>query len=453
MYFKVGAYSQTTNECNCDTDGALVAFHALTRYHAPGITNQPAGTNVTVLARSASLTVAASGNGTEGFQWWFDSTNLLAGATNASLTVTNTQSASAGNYTVVVSDYTGSVTSSVATLTVTGGGTSPSITTGPTNQTVATGQNATFTVAAGGTAPLNYQWWFNTNSILAGATNASLTITNAFSTNAGSYSVVVTNPYDLTNVAAMLTVTKSTPTITVAPTARGITFGQTLAASNLSGGSATNLVNHAPVAGGFTFTTPTTAPGAGTAIQGVTFTATDTTNYNIAYTNINVTVATAGLTVAGITANDKSYDGTSTATLNTGGAALMGDLDGVNVMLNPAGATGAFVPDGNIGTGKLVQISGLTISGPAASNYTLIQPATTANITAPAATINSFANGVMSIYFYGIPGSNYVVQTTTNLGLPWRTLIINPAGSKSGWLFTDTNATNGQQFYRLTALP
>lgn len=42
VYFKAGDYSQTTNACNCATDGARVAFYALTRYDAPSITNQPA---------------------------------------------------------------------------------------------------------------------------------------------------------------------------------------------------------------------------------------------------------------------------------------------------------------------------------------------------------------------------------------------------------------------------
>jgi hypothetical protein len=452
VYFKAGDYNQTGNACGCSTDGAKVAFYSLTRYHAPSITNQPASLAVG-FGSNATFTVGASGNGSLSYQWLFNVTNSLAGATNASVTITNVAGANGGNYTVVVSDSTSSfssVTSSIASLTVSGGGTGPSITKGPTNQTLASGNNATFTVAAGGTAPLNYQWWFNTNNILAGATNVSLTITNVFSTNAGSYSVVVTNPYGSTNVAATLTVIQATPVITVAPTASGISYGQTLASSTLSSGNATNLANDSAVAGVFTFTTPTTTPGAGTASQSVTFTPTDTTNYNNATTSVSVTVAPAGLTVSGIVANNKPYDGTTTATLNTGGATLVGNLDGGNVVLNTAGAAGTFIPDGNVGASKTVQISGLTISGPAANNYTLTQPATTANITALAATIGSYANGVMNINFYGIPGSNYVVLTTTNLGLPWWPLITNTAGSSSTWLFTDPNATNGQQFYRVT---
>ena len=52
-----------------------------------------------------------------------------------------------------------------------------------------------------------------------------------------------------------------------------ITYGQTLADSTLTGGSATP-------GGAFAFTAPSTAPNAGTASQSVTYTPTDTANYN-----------------------------------------------------------------------------------------------------------------------------------------------------------------------------
>jgi PKD repeat protein len=63
----------------------------------------------------------------------------------------------------------------------------------PQSQTVALSNDVSFTVVAGGSAPLTYQWYFNTSSLLANATNATLTITSAQSTNVGSYSVVVSN--------------------------------------------------------------------------------------------------------------------------------------------------------------------------------------------------------------------------------------------------------------------
>ena len=75
------------------------------------------------------------------------------------------------------------------TVTVTG----PSITGQPQSQTVTVGGNATFAVTNSGTAPFSYRWWFNTTNLLASATNSSLALTNVQFTNAGGYSVIVTN--------------------------------------------------------------------------------------------------------------------------------------------------------------------------------------------------------------------------------------------------------------------
>ena len=66
------------------------------------------------------------------------------------------------------------------------------ITVQPTNQNITVGGTATFTVAAQGSSPLNYQWLFNGTNI-AGATNVSLTLANVQLTQAGNYSVVVSN--------------------------------------------------------------------------------------------------------------------------------------------------------------------------------------------------------------------------------------------------------------------
>src|SRR5262249_484244 len=136
------------------------------------------------------------------------------------------------------------------------------------------------------------------------------------------------------------------------PTASAITYGQTLAASTLSGGSASP-------AGSFGFTTPSTAPGAGTAPQGVTYTPTDTANYNTASSTVSVLVNPKTLTVTGITGNDKPWDGTTAATLNTASAALVGKVNSDDVNLNTAGAVGTF-SSSDAGTGKIVQVSGLT---------------------------------------------------------------------------------------------
>jgi hypothetical protein len=55
---------------------------------------------------------------------------------------------------------------------------------------------------------------------------------------------------------------------------------------------------------------------------------------------------------------------------------------------------------------------------------------------------------VVNIKFFGIPNYTYVVQTTTNLAVPWWTLSTNTASTNGSWQFTDPNATNSQQYYR-----
>ena len=63
----------------------------------------------------------------------------------------------------------------------------------PQNQTVPPGANVTFSVVAQGLAPLSYQWYFNTNTLLTGKTGTTLTLTNVQPNQAGFYSVTVSN--------------------------------------------------------------------------------------------------------------------------------------------------------------------------------------------------------------------------------------------------------------------
>jgi subtilisin family serine protease len=93
-----------------------------------------------------------------------------------------------------------------AAVTVVVSNTAPSITSQPASQTVSAGTPVTFSVVAGGTSLLGYQWKLNNNNI-AGATGSSYTINSAQTTNAGSYKVVVTNALgSVTSQAALLTV-------------------------------------------------------------------------------------------------------------------------------------------------------------------------------------------------------------------------------------------------------
>ena len=74
------------------------------------------------------------------------------------------------------------------------------------DQNVVVGANASFSVSAGGSPPLGYQWRYN-GSVVSGATASSLTLNNAQLSDAGNYTVVVTNPVGgITSAVAVLTV-------------------------------------------------------------------------------------------------------------------------------------------------------------------------------------------------------------------------------------------------------
>src|SRR6185503_14829710 len=73
-------------------------------------------------------------------------------------------------------------------------------------------------------------------------------------------------------------------------------------------------------------------------------------------------------------------------TLNAGGATLVGVLSGDTVTPNSGSATGVFA-DKNAGSGKTVNVSGLSLGGADAANYSLTQPTTTANITKTTLTV------------------------------------------------------------------
>jgi hypothetical protein len=95
----------------------------------------------------------------------------------------------------------------------------PVIVTAPQNLSVPAGASPSFTVTAGGAAPRSaYQWKLNgtpvtNNSQISGAQSNVLTLAGVTSTNAGTYTVVVTNAAGPTNVSATLTVTQANPVI------------------------------------------------------------------------------------------------------------------------------------------------------------------------------------------------------------------------------------------------
>ncbi len=88
----------------------------------------------------------------------------------------------------------------------------PAITTQPANQTAVSGQTATFSVVATGTAPLSYQWQ-KSGANISGATSSTYTTPAVASAdNGASFRVVVTNGAgSVTSNSATLTVVAALP--------------------------------------------------------------------------------------------------------------------------------------------------------------------------------------------------------------------------------------------------
>jgi hypothetical protein len=93
------------------------AVAKLTVYVPPGITSQPVSQTL-IPGQNASFSVVASGTAPLSYQWNFND-RALSGATSSALTLSNVQTSIAGNYSVVVTNIAGSITSAPATLTVT----------------------------------------------------------------------------------------------------------------------------------------------------------------------------------------------------------------------------------------------------------------------------------------------------------------------------------------------
>lgn len=179
----------------------------------PSIVIEPVNTNVPS-GSNASFTVGALGALPLRYQWMSNSV-ALSKETNATLTLVAVKTNSEANYSVVITNLYGSVTSSLAALTV--DGIPPIITNQPQSEIVSNNGTATFTVVASGSPTLHYQW--RTNGVsLANKTNATLTLTSIKTNNAGNYTVVVTNLYgSVTSSVAKLTVGSFPPSITSEP--------------------------------------------------------------------------------------------------------------------------------------------------------------------------------------------------------------------------------------------
>ncbi len=124
---------------------------------------------------------------------------------------------------------------------------------------------------------------------------------------------------------------------------------------------------------------------------------------------VSETITPAPLVATGVTAEDKVYDGTTSATLNTSQAKLSGIHSGDSVALAPTGSTASFA-DKNVGDGKAVTVAVLALTGAQARDYIVTPPTgLTADITAASLAVTAdnqsmTYGGSVSTLTYGASG-------------------------------------------------
>jgi hypothetical protein len=405
--------------------GAVTSSNALlTVLSPPEITQQPVAQTL-VAGSNATFAVVASGAGPLAYQWWFDGTNALAGATAATLALNGVQTTNAGAYHVTVSNSAGSVTSQVATLTV---WTPPSISSQPTNLTVVAGADAEFTVVAAGSPAVEFQWWFNVTNLLAGQTAATLVLSNVAPANEGSYFVTVSNAAGtLTSTSAVLTVLIP-PVITQQPT-------------NITAAAGSNAVFNVAATGGaplvYEWWFNGTNPVAGAAAATLTLTNVQATNaggYHVVITNLagSVTSLVATLTVANA---DSDGDGLPDA-WETANGLNAGSSTGDN------GANGD--PDHDGATNLEEYIAGTDPQNTASRLWVELQ-------WTPAGT-----NGNATIQFGGVAGRGYSVLYRDDLGAgSWQVLTNVATLPVSAPVAVQDSVPPGRphRYYRLEVIP
>ena len=172
----------------------LILWGTLTNTSLIGLTNPPVIAQHPLskaATKNSSAFFHVEANGTPPLAYrWFRNGIELSGQSSPTLFLHDVSKEEEGIYSVRVFNQFGNTLSAGAALFVNA---PPEISTQPTSQTNALGSDTTFTVAAIGNSPLQYQWRFNGLPI-TNATGTTLTLTSIQSTNLGTYDVIVRNP-------------------------------------------------------------------------------------------------------------------------------------------------------------------------------------------------------------------------------------------------------------------
>ena len=364
--------TDTANYTSANSSVSLVVGKA-----TPTITTAPTASAISygqTLAVSSLSGGAASVSGS--FAFTTPTTAPGAGSAAQAVTFTPTDAANYAVATTTVSVSVNQATPTITWATPSGIGYGVALTATQLNATASVAGTFAYSPAAGAVPA-------------AGTQTLSVTFTPTDATN-----------YTSANSSVSLDVGKVTPTITTAPTASAISYGQTLAASSLSGGAAS-------VSGSFAFTAPTTAPGAGSAAQAVTFTPTDSSNYTVATTTVSVSVNQATPTITWATPSAITY-----------GTALTGTQ--LNATASVAG-TFAYSPAAGAVPAAGTQTLGVTFTPTDATNYTAASGSAALTVGKAVLTVRAddqtrlygVANPVLTVTYAGFKNGDTSSSLTT----------------------------------------
>ena len=273
------------------------------------------------------------------------------------------------------------------------------------------------------------------------ALNATFTLTN-FVVGSGTK---LSNYILPTSATGMGTITQA-PVLLSGLLANGKVYdGTTTASLNLSNASIFGVISQdagnvtLSTAGGTgNFASANAGNNIAVNVSGFTLTGTKANDYQlIAPTDLTANITPKTLTVSGVTANNKVYDGTTADTLNFASATLNGIVGSDNVTLSVS-ASGTF-SQSDVGNNLAVSVSGFGLAGSAAGNYAIAQPSgLAANIT-PRPLAVSFNGSPAKIY----DGSNNATLGSSDFTLSGFVGSESAVVSQSPAVYVSPNAGTG----------
>jgi phospholipase C len=246
----------------------------------PTVSVWPAASALTYGQTLASSTLTGGTASTSGtFAWTTSNFSPSTGSDSASVTFTPAN-------TVDYNATTGSIAFTVNKAT-------PTISAWPAASAITYGQSLASSTLTGGTASTSGTFGWTTSKLIpsAGSESESLTFTPAD-----------TSDYNAATGSIAVTVNKATPAVSAWPKASLITYGQTLASSTLTGGTAST-------SGTFAWTTPSAVPPTGSDSESVTFAPADTVDYTTASASVSIVVITSVIQhIVVIMQENRSFD-------------------------------------------------------------------------------------------------------------------------------------------------